>query len=823
MLWRRTWRWPRCGAVPRVSRARRRGSRRAPLGDQRPRRRGAAFVGELVESLTEPLQLLLIAVGVLSAVFGEVGDAIAIFVIIGLVASVEALSEARARQALNALRTMTAPTARVRRDGSVVTVPAAEVVVGDVVVVEAGDVLTGDSRVFEAAGLASDESALTGEPVSAAKGAEAVEADAALAERSSMLFAGTAIVAGTGSAVVVAIGDDTELGRLGKLTAAAKEPPTPLQRATSELARAALVVAVAASVIVPLIGILRGQPAEEALLTGLTLAFATIPEELPILVTALVAVGGLRLARSNVLLRRTRAAEAVGGVTVVLTDKTGTLTENRLRLERVVGDRARLLATARTAHGTDESRDPLDVAFAAAGDGQAATSGAPVVRFPFDPVRKRESAAWRDGDAVHVSVKGAPEQILGACRLTTAQRQEALNGARDLARAGLRVIGVAERRMATVPEHADDAERELDYVGLAGFVDPLRPGVPAALRTLAGAGIRTLVVTGDHPSTASAIAREAGLRDPDVLLGGAELDALSDAQVTQHLDRELVVARATPADKLRLVRLLQAHGDSVAVTGDGVNDAPALSAADVGIAMGKRGTELAREAADLVLTDDAYPTVVAAVQGGRGLSSQLRRAIAFYLGAKLALVASIAVPLLFGLPSPFAPVHIVLLELFMDLGASVAFVSEPTAPSVMQRPPRNPAAPFLDRSELLAIALTGLALTVATLVAYLLVRPLSGTAAASAAAIAGWLSAHAAIAWTLRLRPRLPLRANPAFPAWTLTATATGLLVALTPLGNALGVDQLDLTGLAITAATATAGTLLALAGGRVLALSRRL
>lgn len=308
--------------------------RRAPLGDQRPRRRGAAFVGELVESLTEPLQLLLIAVGVLSAIFGEVGDAIAIFVIIGLVASVEALSEARAHNALNALRTMTAPIARVRRDGSVVTVPAAEVAVGDVVVVEAGDVLTGDSRVFEAAGLASDESALTGEPVSAAKGAQAVEADAALAERSSMLFAGTAIVAGTGSAVVVAIGDDTELGRLGKLTAEAKEPPTPLQRATSELARATLVVAVAASVIVPLIGILRGQPAEEALLTGLTLAFATIPEELPILVTALVAVGGLRLARSNVLLRRTRAAEAVGGVTVVLTDKTGTLTENRLRLER---------------------------------------------------------------------------------------------------------------------------------------------------------------------------------------------------------------------------------------------------------------------------------------------------------------------------------------------------------------------------------------------------------------------------------------------------------------------------------------------------------
>lgn len=450
-------------------------------------------------------------------------------------------------------------------------------------------------------------------------------------------------------------------------------------------------------------------------------------------------------------------------------------------------------------------------------------SGTVAAGFAFDPVRKRESAAWHQRDGVWVCAKGAPEAIIATCAMSDLERAGALAAASDLAQQGLRVIAVAERHATRVPRDAADAERDMEYVGLAGFEDPLRPGVADAVLSLAAAGVRTLVVTGDHALTAAAVARQAGLTDPLVILGGPGLEQLSDKALGEHLRRELVVARATPADKLRLVRLLQAQGESVAVTGDGVNDAPALSGADVGIAMGRRGTELAREAADLILTDDAYPTVVVAVHGGRGITDQLRRAVAFYLGAKLALVATIAAPLALGMASPFKPVHIVLLELFMDLGASVAFVSEPPAATAMKRPPRNPAARFLDRVELEAITLTALTLTAAALPAFLLVRPMAGPAAASAAAVAAWLCAHAAVAWALRSQPRLPLRVNPAFPAWALAATTTAVLLAVTPLGHAVGLRSLELSGVAIVVGAATAAALLAAAGQRILHLPARL
>jgi len=407
--------------------------------------------------------------------------------------------------------------------------------------------------------------------------------------------------------------------------------------------------------------------------------------------------------------------------------------------------------------------------------------------------------------------------------MSEAERASVLDDVKRLADNPLRVIAVAERHVACVPRDAADAESDLEYVGLAAFRDPLRAGVGDAVAELAHAGVRTIVVSGDHPETVAAAAREAGVHASEVMHGGEPLDVLGDDELAERLRGEAVIARATPEDKLRLVRILQERGEAVAVTGDGVNDAPALAAANVGIAMGARGTDLAREASDLVLVDDAYPTIVQAVEGGRALASQLRRAVAFYLGAKLGLVVVIVVPLVLGMPAPFHPVHIVILELFMDVGASIAFVSEPQAPGTMDRPPRDPARRFLDDTQLSAIGLTAVALVVAVLPTFLIVHERWGTDMAIAAAVGGWLTANTAIAWCLRADPRLAWRRNIAFPAWALIAIASAAALSLTEAGATLGVDPLTPAATAITIGIAAIGVAVAAAGRAALSLSRRL
>src|SRR3954453_12353280 len=533
--------------------------RRGPAAVPTEASPAGAVLEEPAESLAEPLMLLLIAVGVLSAIFGELRDAIAIFIVIVIIGAVEATAEVRAKRGLRALRDLSAPHALVRRAGGVAAVPVDALVVGDVLLVEAGTLVAADARVVAADGLATDESRLTGEAVAAAKGPEPVATDAPLAERSSLLHAGSAVIAGAGEGVVVALAEDTEIGRLGRLVAEAREPPPPLQRAMAELARAALVIALACSVLVPLLGVLRGQPPREMLLDGLTLAFGTIPEELPILVTALVALGGLALAQHRVLLRRLRAAEAVGAMTVLLADKTGTLTENRMLIERIDGDRQRVLAAGGAAPRGGAARDPVGRALVAAAGERP--PGERLARYPFDPVRRRESAVWRDRGGAWVAVKGAPEAVLDACAISETERASVLRRVARLADDGLRVIAVAQRRVASAARDAADAEAELDFVGLAAFRDPLRAGVGEAVAELAHAGVRTIVVSGDHPETVAATAREAGVRATEVMHGGAELDALDDDELAERLRGEAVIARATPEDKLRLVHVLQDSGE----------------------------------------------------------------------------------------------------------------------------------------------------------------------------------------------------------------------------------------------------------------------
>lgn len=807
-----------------------RARRLARYGPNAPVGRGKdSVVGELRESVTEPLQLLLLAVGVLSAVFGRLEDAIAIFVVIALVVITETVTELRASRAIDALRRLAAPAARIRLAGAVAEVPAAGLVPGDVLSVEAGDLVPADARVIAARGLRVDESTLTGEAEPAGKGPAPVPAGAPLADRASVLYGGTAVAAGEGDAVVIATGARTELGRLGRLVREEKEPPTPLQRSLAQLAKAVLVLAVAASVLVPAIGMLAGRGWHEMLLDGLTLAFATVPEELPILVTVLLAVAGRQLARRGAVLRRLRAGEALGSVTVVVTDKTGTLTRNRLELAGIGGDRAAVLATAVACQppgGPGQGREPIETELARAAAAAGITPpGEQVAAFPFDPARKLVSRAWRTPAGLLLAVSGAPEAVLARCALPPGERRRAEAQADEFAAAGWRVIGFARRQLKEIPAGRDAAEDRLEFAGLAAFADPLRPGVPGAVAELSAAGVATIMVTGDHPATAVAVAARAGLPAGPLLHGDQLAGAGEDVEqaLSGQLRAGTVVARSTPAGKLRVVRALQRRGEVVAVTGDGVNDAPALAAADVGVAMGRRGSDLARQAAGLVLTNDAYPTVAAAIAKGRNITAQLRRAVSFYLGAKVALILAMLIPLAAGRPAPFAPVHIVLLELFMDLGASVAFAAEPAAPGAMRRPPRPPGARFLGRAELAAMTTVAAALTAAVLPAYLLTAAQAGLGAARAAAVLGWLAGHALIAWTLRTQPRLPLRANPAFPGWALAAALTGLAVTLTPLSGFLGLTPLTGTAAAITAAGILTATILAIIVARTLALARRL
>ncbi|MFC8504208.1 cation-translocating P-type ATPase [Pedococcus sp. NPDC057267] len=758
-----------------------------------------SWLEEFGESFTEPLQLLLVAVAVLSFLFGEVIDGLAIVAVIMLAAAVETSTEMRAQRSVEALHEMTAPTARVLRDGAGRTIPAAEVVPGDVLLLEAGDIVPADARVLTASALTSAEASLTGEPGSVPKAAEPVDEGAPLAGRASVVHAGCVVTGGAGTAVVFGTGAGTQVGKVAALTAGQREPVTPLQLGMARVAKLVLVFAVVVSVGVPLLGWVLGQPVKEMVLTALSMAFATVPEELPVLVTILLAVGGRALAGRGALLRRLSVGEAIGSVTTLLTDKTGTLTRNELTVTAVDGDTADVLATALAAQGAGTGSDvqgcePLELAVAARAtelpvSSPLAVAAATVVGvWPFDQAARMRGTAWRTPDGREVlAVAGAPEAVLAAC---TPEDQQRWGGrVADALAGGHRTIGYATGEHKGRDQQPDDDVVDealpavgLRMVGLVTFTDPVRDGVPDAVTELHDAGIATIVVTGDHPSAGRAVAHAAGLPDGPTLTGGQALAARTDDDLAGDLVHGTVVGRCTPADKLRLVRLLQDRGQVVAVTGDGVNDAPALSAADVGIAMGQRGTQMARDAAGLVLTDDAYPTVAAAVEKGRSIFSQLRRGVSFYLGAKLALVTAMVAAVLAGLPVPYAPVQIVLLELFMDVGASLAFVSEPAAPAAMRQPPRPRNASLVDGAFTTATVLVGLTLGTAATVGYLASSAVgASTGQARCAALVVWLVGHVAVAWSLRARPALGWGENPFFPLWAGAATVVALVAAFTP------------------------------------------
>lgn len=643
----------------------------------------------LAAQFKSPVIGLLAAACMLSAWLGELANAIAIGAIVVLNGVVGFLQEYRAERAVMALRSMTAPRARVLRDGRSAIVPAADVVPGDVLLLEAGDIVAADARLQEANVLTVNEAALTGESVPTDKSTTASAPNAPLAERHDHVFMGTAVANGTGLALVCATGMATELGKIAHLLSTAVDEATPLQKRLAQVSRTLLITCGVIVGIVAILGLVRGDSLLQVFMSAVPLAVAAVPEGLPSVVTIALALGVQRMAARHVLVRRLPAIETLGCATVICTDKTGTLTTGVMTVRELWGrDHARVLEAAAAncdaelaADGSSGTGDTTEIALLIA----AAARGVhrseierrrPRVHVnPFDSERKRMSILRSDGV---LYVKGAVERILELC---AGDNSGALKANADMASRGLRVLAIA---VGTGRE-----ECELELVGLAGLADPPRTEAIEAVAAARGAGIRTVMITGDHPTTARAIARELGL-----------------LRVDEPVE-DLVHARATPEDKLRIVRDWKRRGAVVAMTGDGVNDAPALREAHIGIAMGRTGTEVTREASDMVLTDDNFASIVAAVEEGRGIFENIRKTLVYLLSGNAGELAVMLVAALIGLPLPLLPLHLLWINLVTDGLPALALVMDPTDRDALKRPPRRTNEPMLGRAEWATIALTG--------------------------------------------------------------------------------------------------------------------
>ena len=694
----------------------------------------------------EPMLLLLLGAGTVNFLLAEPFDGAILMSFVVVVIAIEIYQEHKTESALTALRDLSAPRALVLRDGERVRVAGRDVVRGDHVLLAEGDRVPADAVVLECVSLSVDESTLTGESVPVRKAdCEPGESAAAMGrpggEGTPWVFSGTLVVKGQGIALVKETGFGTELGRIGTALRTIEPERTPLQREIDRLVRTiALLGLGAAAVVVIVYGLTRGHWLE-GLLAGIGTAMAMLPEEFPVVLTVFLALGAWRLSQKHVLTRRTPVLEALGSATVICVDKTGTLTMNQMTVRELIVDgesyaigvgplpeRFHEIAEVAVLASPIDPFDPMDTAFKVLGDQYLAETEHLHADWDLEreyPLSERLLAlshVWRSpgGDKFVIAAKGAPEAIADLCHFGP-ERLAGLTAEVEAATAsGLRVLGVARayfsRDEGLPPEQHDF---DFEYLGLAGLHDPVRPGVAAAVAECAKAGVRTVMITGDYPGTALAIAGEIGLDHAEGCITGPELARMPDGELARRIGAVSVFARMVPEQKLQLIRVLKANAEVVGMTGDGVNDAPALRAADIGIAMGGRGTDVARESAAIVITDDDYTSIVGGVHQGRGIFDNLRKAMSYIIAVHVPIAGMSLIPVFVaGWPLVLLPVQIAFLELIIDPACSVVFEAEEVDPRIMDQPPRGLGEPMFGRRVLTIAFLQGASVLAAVFAVY---------------------------------------------------------------------------------------------------------
>ena len=710
-----------------------------------------------LEQFSDFLVIILIISAIISLFLGEAESAIVILVVITMNAILGTVQTVKAEQSLNSLKKLSAPMAKVLRNGVVTEIPSREVTIGDEVHLEAGDYIPADGRILENASMKVDESALTGESLGVEKTQDTLEGDLALGDRTNMVYSGSFVTYGRGSFLVTAIGMDTEVGKIAKLLKTTSEKKTPLQVNLDQFGKKLSIMILVLCGLLFALQVVRGGNVADAFLFAVALAVAAIPEALSSIVTIVLAFGTQKMAKEGAIIRKLQAVEGLGSVSVICSDKTGTLTQNKMTVEHYFMDgqnvdadqadpmnplhkqmmRLSILCNDSTNVDGEEIGDPTETAMINLADklgvpAQRVRNAYPrLSELPFDSDRKLMSTLHNLKDGYTIVTKGAVDVLAGrittiqkdgkVCPITEEDRQEIAKWNEKYSRDGLRVLGVAYKKLDQEKELTLDDEQDLTFFGLIAMMDPPRQESADAVRKCIGAGIRPVMITGDHKVTAAAIAKRIGiLNNLDEACEGSQIDSMSDEELKSFVEKISVYARVSPEHKIRIVRAWQDRGNIVAMTGDGVNDAPALKQADIGVAMGITGSEVSKDAASMVLTDDNFATIVKAVENGRNVYANIKNSIQFLLSGNFAAILMVLFASLASLPVPFAPVHLLFINLLTDSLPAIALGLEPHNSRVMQEKPRPMNESILTKPFLASVGIEGLCIGVMTAIAFLI-------------------------------------------------------------------------------------------------------